>query len=481
VRTNGFAVFKGEGAAQAAEDAIEIVGRRRWSRRVLLDAGDGFQDAEAVRLAGKRSVVLACCLEEEREGDDVPSYPLVHGFIDPPWEPADGPSSRCLGEYSVVGLVDGRLRGARDALGTRGLWTLSLGDGGAAPTGLSLASDHRLLMRPDRPLGEARAESTGSRQGAAAAEGGAPLRRGEQLRLIPAGGRYTEGETEGREKGRDAHGGAAAVVVVGGAREGGIGGEADAHPRPSSFEEAGRELSSLMADSVRRRVGGQRRVAVSFSGGLDSSLIAMLAARYTDVVLCSAYAEGSLDERQTERAAALLGIHLEIATIDEDSLMGTRVDIPPGEVATPMDRALSCIYSTTSRLASGRGARMILLGQLADELFGGYRKYSVAAEEGGPTAAESLMAHDVGACADKAFLRDEAACAPWAEARFPYADVEIAGFASRLPFDYKVREGERKAVLRAAARELGLPSELVAAPKKAAQFSSGAAKLLRRA
>jgi hypothetical protein len=470
VRTNGFAVFNGEGAAQAAEAAIEIVGRR-WSRRVLLDAGDGFQEPEDVRLAGKRSVVLAYCLDEEGQegeekgGDDVLSYPLVHGFIDPPLGPGDEPSYQGLGEYSVVGLVEGRLRGARDALGTRGLWTLSQA-GGAAAAGLSLASDHRLLMRPDRPVGEGRAEGAGSRYGAGAWSG--------ELRLIPAGGRYTECEIEGKKTGGDAEEGA-----VGARRGGGIGGEAKAHPRPS-FEDAGRELASLVADSVRRRVGGQRRVAVSFSGGLDSSLIAMLAARYTEVVLCSAYAEGSLDERQTERAAALLGLHLERATIDEGSLMGTRVDIPPGEVATPMDRALSCIYSTTSRLASERGARMILLGQLADELFGGYRKYSVTAEDEGPTAAERLMAHDVRACADKGFLRDEAACAPWAEVRFPYADMEIAGFASRLPFDYKVREGERKAVLRAAALELGLPSELVAAPKKAAQFSSGAAKLLRR-
>jgi asparagine synthase (glutamine-hydrolysing) len=283
-----------------------------------------------------------------------------------------------------------------------------------------------------------------------------------------------EGETPRRKTVGDPEEGA-----VGALQGGGVAGEAKAYPRPS-FEDAGRELASLVADSVRRRVGGQRRVAVSFSGGLDSSLIAMLAARYTEVVLCSAYAEGSLDERQTERAAALLGLHLETETIDEASLVGTRVDIPPGEVATPMDRALCCIYSTTSRLASERGARMILLGQLADELFGGYRKYSVTAEDEGPTAAERLMAHDVRACADKAFLRDEAACASWAEVRFPYADIEIAGFASRLPFDYKVREGERKAVLRAAALELGLPPELVAAPKKAAQFSSGAAKLLRR-
>ena len=91
-----------------------------------------------------------------------------------------------------------------------------------------------------------------------------------------------------------------------------------------------------------------------------------------------------------------------------------------------------------------------------------------------------MMRGDVRACADRGFLRDEAACSASCEVRFPYADERIASFAAGLPLDYKIRDGERKAVLRAAALELGLPEELAAAPKKAAQFSSGAAKLLKR-
>ena len=91
-----------------------------------------------------------------------------------------------------------------------------------------------------------------------------------------------------------------------------------------------------------------------------------------------------------------------------------------------------------------------------------------------------MMREDVRACADRGFLRDEAACSASCEVRFPYADERIASFAAGLPLDYKVRGGERKAVLRAAALELGLPEELATAPKKAAQFSSGAARLLKR-
>jgi len=67
----------------------------------------------------------------------------------------------------------------------------------------------------------------------------------------------------------------------------------------------------------------------------------------------------------------------------------------------------------------------------------------------------------------------------FASTYLPYADAGIDSFAARLPLSYKIRDGESKAVLRAAALELGLPEELAGAPKRAAQFSSGAAKLLK--
>jgi asparagine synthase (glutamine-hydrolysing) len=324
------------------------------------------------------------------------------------------------GEFSMLGRGADGYYGARGPLGTRGLWLLREG-----PNAGSLASDYRIL------------------------------RGGE---LLPAG------TVHGRK----------GVTRMKAIRE---------EPRGAkpSFEEAARTLASLVEGSVRERIAGRGRVAVSFSGGLDSSLLALVASRHAEVVLCSAYVPGSRDEGQTTKAAALLGLRLEAAPLDERSLVerSRKAELPPGE-ATPMDRALWGIFSTTSELAKREGAGTILLGQLADELFGGYRKYAVAANEEGGAAAERMMRDDVRACADRGFLRDEAACSASCEVRFPYADPRIDSFAAGLPLSYKMRDGERKAVLRAAALELGLPEELAEAPKSAAQFSSGAAKLLKK-
>lgn len=402
--TNGFALFKGEGAPSSAREAAARV--RRYAREVLVSAGGEFEPLERARLTGKREVALAFSLDRG-------AFPLVHGFV----EEASG---RREGEFSLLGKGAAGFFGARDGLGTRGLWVLRGG-----PASGSMASDYRLLP------------------------GGADL--------LPPGALFEMGKTTKTAR---------------------------RHRRPRkelAFDEAASELASLLEESVARRVRGRTRVAVSFSGGLDSSILALLASRHTDVVLCSAFAPGSRDEDQAGKAAALLGLRLETALLDEETL-GERVgeaQLPPGE-ATLMDKALWCIYSTTSALARREKAGMILLGQLADELFGGYKKYALRAREEGPEAAEKMMRDDVRGCADRGFLRDEAACSAWAEARFPFADERVASFAEALPLEYKIRDGERKAVLRAAALELGLPEELAGAPKKAAQFSSGAAKILGR-
>ena len=79
-------------------------------------------------------------------------------------------------------------------------------------------------------------------------------------------------------------------------------------PAVQGMDETVNTLCGLLEESVAHRVKGRKRVAVSFSGGLDSSLIAMLAAKHAEVVLCSAYADGSSDQGYTTKAAERLGL-----------------------------------------------------------------------------------------------------------------------------------------------------------------------------
>ncbi len=318
-----------------------------------------------------------------------------------------------LGEFAYIEKERGRVLAGRDLLGTRALYF------DADRT--CVATDHRFFSQPPR--------------------------------LLPRGTTFDLGTGEQVSQ------------------------SVSPHRRVQGMDEAASLLSKLLEESVARRVKGRRKVAVSFSGGLDSSIIALLASRQSEVVLCSAYTEQSKDRDYTAAAARRLGLeHHGVLLGSDDSARELRSMNLPFEAGS-MDKALWCLYSTTARMASDHGAELILLGQLADELFGGYMKYSVAARES-EAAAVQMMERDVAASADRAFLRDELACSRFTEVRLPFADQDVAAFAMGIPLSLKINGGERKAVLRTAASVLGLPDELVRAPKKAAQYSSGLSKLV---
>jgi asparagine synthase (glutamine-hydrolysing) len=194
----------------------------------------------------------------------------------------------------------------------------------------------------------------------------------------------------------------------------------------------------------------------------------------------SVNARGSVDSAKASRSAELVGIEsLQI----EANASGLKTELEALDLpfeGNLMDRSLWCIYSLASRAAAKAGAETILLGQLADELFGGYEKYQKTLAQGGESAAALMMDQDVAGCGTRGFLRDEGACARWLEPRFPYADTEVLAFGKAIPVGFKIRSGVRKAVLREAAKKLGVPAELADAPKKAAQYSSGVQKLVAR-
>jgi len=245
-----------------------------------------------------------------------------------------------------------------------------------------------------------------------------------------------------------------------------------------SYEEACENLAHLIDTSVKDRVEGARRVAIAFSGGLDSSILAHCARGRTKVVACSAAAPGSVDYDVAGEAARAMGLDFVPTKLEESDVAKELEALDLPFKPSLMDRGLWCIYSITSRAAAEAGAELIMLGQLADELFGGYAKYETALQGGGEEEAARMMAEDVAGCGVRGFIRDEAACSRWLEPRFPFADPRVAEFGAALPVEFKIRKGFRKSVLSGAAVKLGLPEEMAWRPKKAAQYSSGILKLL---
>lgn len=243
----------------------------------------------------------------------------------------------------------------------------------------------------------------------------------------------------------------------------------------SPLGQAASELASTIERSVARAVGGRRRVAVGFSGGVDSSILVACAKKHSEVTAVSGYVQGSMDSKRAMESAALMRVPWRPAVIvpEQAERDARRMSLP--FEASRMDRSLWALYSAVSRVAAEGGAELLLLGQLADELFGGYAKYSELAVRSAEEAAR-LMEEDAAAYPTRGRVRDVGACSQWVEPAFPYESQEVVALAKQTPFEFKIAGGERKVVLRRAALVLGVPEELAWAPKKAAQYSSGVQK-----
>ncbi|XES76966.1 MAG: asparagine synthase-related protein [Candidatus Bathyarchaeia archaeon] len=259
-----------------------------------------------------------------------------------------------------------------------------------------------------------------------------------------------------------------------------------AEPKPITMHQAAEELQRLLEDSVCMRVLGQKSVAVAFSGGLDSSLVACLAKRCVEEVqLVHVSLVDQPETEEAKKAAAELGLPLQVHLFTEAELE----EVIPKVVGLieepdPIKASVGVPFYWNAQKASKSGFGVMLAGQGADELFGGYQRYVTQYLQQGNQQVRQTMFHDVAVIHESNIERDEKICrAHEVELRLPFASMQVAAFAMRLPTELKFEHKAdtlRKLVLRKTAENRGLPKSIVEKPKKAVQYSTGISNALKR-
>jgi asparagine synthase (glutamine-hydrolysing) len=253
-----------------------------------------------------------------------------------------------------------------------------------------------------------------------------------------------------------------------------------------------RTLDAVFADIEREAGSEHRHVAVAFSGGVDSALVAagLREARRRQATGSSSpdpvcYVVGFPDGQDVAAAretAELLDLELRVVELTLDRLARAVPTVARAIGRTnPMDVSIALPLFFAAERAAADGHTHLAVGQGADELFGGYQKLVDPANDH-RVEADTLRGarREVLLSLPDQLPRDVLAIrAGGAEPVAPVLDDRMVGLALDLVPGCLVDGERRKVALReAAARRL--PADVAEREKKAVQYGSNVSRELDR-
>jgi diphthine-ammonia ligase len=242
------------------------------------------------------------------------------------------------------------------------------------------------------------------------------------------------------------------------------------------------ETSILLEDAVRKRIPPSNKVALLFSGGLDSCFIALMLKKlgvdfkcYTASLEHESF-QVSHDEAWSVRAAKDLGLDLEVVKIsldDYEAVLRETLGLVEDNNVTKISVGSS--FFVCSRKARSDGFKVIFSGLGSEELFAGYNRHlnSYELNEECLSGFRKLYERDL-------YRDDVITMANNLELRTPFLDLALVKFSLMIPPSLKIRDDVNKYLLRKISHDLGLPESYAYRRKMAAQYGSNFDKALTK-
>ena len=245
-------------------------------------------------------------------------------------------------------------------------------------------------------------------------------------------------------------------------------------------------IGRLLEEAISRGIEG-KDLAVAFSGGLDSGLIAAVARKYAARI--SLYTAGtvrsadggkdqmwSYDAKMAVEMASDLDLQWNHIIIDEKELEKNVEEMM--RITGTTDLLTISFELPLFYVCANCKEEYVMTGQGADEIFAGYSKY-VGLEEG---VLRAMMKEDLNKLKDTTLDHERKVAEHFGKKMiYPFLDegliaaTERMGTQELMPSETQMR----KAVLRSVAEEMGYHF-IAVKEKKAAQYGSGVMDALRR-
>ena len=214
----------------------------------------------------------------------------------------------------------------------------------------------------------------------------------------------------------------------------------------------------------------EKNITVSFSGGIDSALVAFLASKYTNVELITVGVKDSHDIEAAKTAANIINLTLTIKELSDEELISEAAILQKKLKLTQFEVGFMIPFWVAAKNAKNK---ILMCGQGADEVFGGYARFRESTENANLDEETRNLLRIIPNREQKIseLFGLKLSC--------PYLSEEVIQ-ASKL-YSQKQHIGTvGKEKLRNAAIELGLPEEIANRKKKAAQYGSGSQKVLKK-
>ncbi|MBE6508766.1 MAG: asparagine synthetase B [Methanobrevibacter sp.] len=253
------------------------------------------------------------------------------------------------------------------------------------------------------------------------------------------------------------------------------------------FEGDVAKIDKMLRLSLIKRVEGLSELGVIFSGGLDSSYLALLLKEISENIplKIKLYAVGAKDSKDVDAAiyaSKFLNMDLEICEVTEELVREALPDVVNAigdDNLMKVGVGLTTYFAT--KMVADDGLKVAISGQGADELFGGYKRYLKSFVDG---TLNYDLRMDMSNMYHVNLERDDAcSMLNGVELRLPFLDKTLVELVLNIQDNKKIvsmHDDMRKSILRKLAFEEGLDYEIAYRPKKAAQYGTGIDKILRK-